>query len=285
MKKILIIGINSLIGESILKNFSDKYIIIGTSRRISSKYLYLDLSKEINTWPEIESCDYIVFCGSINTIEGCNQNEKLSFRVNVYSMMDIIKKYKNNKTKLIFFSSSHVFDGKKQFYTEEDKPNPLNVLGIQKLMGEELILNEKGLVIRLTKVLDHNFPRFIDWCLLLKKNKPLKVFSNLTVSLIPIENIISFLSIAIDNECPNIVHLSGPDEKSYFDIAKMIAKNLKFDESLITKSIGHTNITGRKYYNTCLKTSDIVKEFGIKIFNTKHVVNNWCNYNKNLINN
>ena len=41
--------------------------------------------------------------------------------------------------------------------------------------------------------------------------------------------------------------------------------DLKFDQSLITKSIGHTNITGRKYYNTCLKTSDIVKEFGIKI--------------------
>ncbi len=284
MKKILIIGIDSLIGNSILKSMFQRYLILGTTRRYSDKYHYLDLAQGIDTWPEIGSCDFIIFCGSINTIEGCKQNEDLSYRVNVASMKDVIRKYKKNKTKLIFFSSSHVFDGKKNFYTEADKPNPFNILGIHKLQGEEIILNEKGLVIRLTKVLDYNFPRFINWCILLKKNESLKVFSNLTVSLIPIDKIISFLSMAIENSCPNIVHLSGPEEKSYYEIAKMIAKNFKFDDSLIYETTGHTNITGRKYYNSCLKTSTIVNEFGIEIQNTKQVINNWCNYNKNFIN-
>ena len=281
MKKILIIGINSLIGNSILTFMLKKHQTFGTTRRYSDKYHYLDLAKDINTWPEIETCDFIIFCGSISTIEGCKRNEELSYRINVDSMKDVIKKYKKNKTKLIFFSSSHVFDGKKKFYTEDDIPNPLNILGMHKLKGEEIILKENGLVIRLTKVLDSNFKRFLIWCDSFKSNKPFETFTNLTVSLIPLKNVISFISKAIDSEINGVIHISGPDEYSYYEIAKMIAKNLNFNENLIIKSIGHNDITGRKYFNTCLRTSEIVSKFGIDILNTIDTLENWCdNYKK-----
>ena len=283
MKKVLVIGVNSLIGSSIIKTLNKNYRLLGTSRRVSNNHYYLDLSKNNESWPEIGLCDVIIFCGSISSLEGCAQNETISYKVNVSSIHDVIIKYKQKNTQLIFFSSSHVFDGRKKFYTEDDSPNPLNILGKHKLKGEEIILNENGLVIRLTKVLDYKFKRFSIWCDSFQSNKPFETFTNLTVSLVPLKKVISFISKAIDNEIKGIIHISGPDEYSYYDIAKMIAKNLNFNENLIIKSIGHNDITGRKYFNTCLRTSEIVSEFGINILNTVDTLQNWCdNYKKRI---
>lgn len=283
MKKVLVLGVNSLIGNSIIKTFNKKYLLFGTSRRVSNNYFYLDLSKNSETWPDIGPCDVIIFCGSISSLEGCSKNETISYRVNVSSIKSVIKKYKKKNTQLIFFSSSHIFDGKKKFYTEDDTPNPLNILGMHKLKGEEIILNENGLVIRMTKVLDYKFKRFLIWCDSFQSNRPFETFTNLTVSLVPLKNVISFISKAIDNEINGIIHISGPDEYSYHDIAKMIAQNLSFNENLIIKSIGHKDITGRKFFNTCLRTSGIVSEFGINILNTVDTLNNWCDNYKNFI--
>ena len=177
-----------------------------------------------------------------------------------------------------------MFDGKKKLYSEDDKTNPKNILGIHKLKGEEIILNEDGLVIRLTKVLDYNFSRFQNWCNYLYKKESIEVFTNLTVSLINLDKVIALLAKVIDNNCKGIIHLSGSDEFSYYDIAKMLAKNLNFDSNLILKSFGDYEITGRINYHTCLKTSRIVNKFGIKTLSTKEVIEDWCNYYKKKLN-
>ncbi len=54
----------------------------------------------------------------------------------------------------VHYSSDYVFDGKKERYQEEDKPNPLSRYGLTKAMGEEQVMKVKGknYLIRTSKI-------------------------------------------------------------------------------------------------------------------------------------
>ena len=63
--------------------------------------------------------------------------------------------YKNSKTQIIFFfSTTAVFNGKKRFYSINDKKEPLNEYKKQKLLSEQIVLKNNGLVIRVSKLVD-----------------------------------------------------------------------------------------------------------------------------------
>jgi len=66
--------------------------------------------------------------------------------VNVKGLEKAIEKYSSSRTKVLFFSSSHVFSSKKPFCREDEIPDLQNVLGEHKALGEEMVLRQGGLV-------------------------------------------------------------------------------------------------------------------------------------------
>ena len=50
---------------------------------------------------------------------------------------------KKTNSKLVYFSTSAVFDGKKIKYSESDETCPVNNYGITKVLSEQLIKNSK----------------------------------------------------------------------------------------------------------------------------------------------
>ena len=65
----------------------------------------------------------------MTNIQACEHKKKLSKKINVDGLKKIIKKYKNDFTRIIFFSSTSVFNGKKPFVKENDIRRPLNNYG------------------------------------------------------------------------------------------------------------------------------------------------------------
>jgi nucleoside-diphosphate-sugar epimerase len=76
------------------------------------------------------------------------------------NLLEAIRKYSNNNTKIIFSSSMQVYGLSSDFklYNEEDIPQPINMYGLSKLFAEESIrkYNEwyglKGLILRMANV-------------------------------------------------------------------------------------------------------------------------------------
>jgi len=272
-KNILIIGVDGLIGSSLFSELeSSRYNIFGTTKRLGSNFPYLDITDNEKDWPEFEELDIILIFAGLSKIRQCQENQSLSYAINVEGVEKIISKYKCSKTKIIFLSSSHVFNGEISFAKENDKPEPQNIYGSHKAITEKIILNNNGLIIRVTKVIDPYFPLFVDWISKLKRGEKIIAYNNLFASLVPLDSLIKTICYAIKNEWSGIVHLSGPEDMAYDKIAKIIAKKLKFNKELIISAPGDISVPGIFKVKTNLNISSIVKDHNIYLPNTEKML-------------
>ena len=69
----------------------------------------------------------------------CERNKELAKKINCDGIKNIIDVIKNLKTKIVYISTSAVFDGSKKIYVETDKTNPISYYGKSKLDGEKII--------------------------------------------------------------------------------------------------------------------------------------------------
>jgi len=278
-KTVIIIGIDSLIGNALgIAAEKTGYEVFGTSRRKNSEQKLIDVTWKLDRWPDLPECDALVVCASLNKLEQCRNDPSLSYAVNIEGLEKAIKKYKSSRTKLIFFSSSQVFNGKKSFCKEDELLDPQNVLGEHKALGEEIVLNEGGLVVRVTKVIDPCFPRFTDWVHRFKNGVVVEAYTNLLASLVPLETLVNVLLAAIQEDWCSIIHISGPEDKSYYDMARSIAKNFRFSDDFIIPVQGETDNFGRSYSHTTLKLSQLVKDLNVDMPDTETVIKRWSSY-------
>ena len=85
---------------------------------------------------------YIVNCASYTNVDKAEEEPELAEEVNGFAVSNLVKICEMYNIILIHISTDYVFDGKaKTPYSENDKPNPINVYGKTKLKGEQFIVN------------------------------------------------------------------------------------------------------------------------------------------------
>lgn len=84
--------------------------------------------------------DFCINCAAFTNVEAAESNAEEAFKVNAEAVKDLAQISKQHGVVLIHVSTDYVFDGeKKDAYTVEDNPNPINEYGKSKLAGEKLI--------------------------------------------------------------------------------------------------------------------------------------------------
>ncbi len=112
----------------------------------------------------------IVNCAAVTDVDGCETDSNLkltAYRLNGQVPGFLARLCKKLHAVLIHFSTDYVFDGEKpEGYVENDKPNPLNIYGRTKLLGEELIkeVYERHYIVR-TSWLWGEGNNFVSWFL------------------------------------------------------------------------------------------------------------------------
>lgn len=150
MKKILIIGASSKIGEAITKVLlrETEYELV----LISSKSEKIVVQKKVETYPftilnpkEIKSIaykikpDYIINCAGVSDVDYSEKNRNIVWDVNVTGVENLLSICRVIEARLITFSSDFIFDGLKGPYTEEAAPNPQNFFGKSKHAAENAV--------------------------------------------------------------------------------------------------------------------------------------------------
>ena len=270
--KLLILGANGLLGNTLSKYFFEKnnYETYGFLRDSSKlkffkrKYisrliiiqdvLYInDLRRKIKKLMP----DVIINCiGQTNKIPGENLNNIEKY-ISLNSLFPFRLKEicAEIKSRLIHFSSDCVFSGEKGLYSEKDNPDPTDIYGKSKLLGE--LDNENIITIR-KSVIGHELDSkkgLLEWFLnhegIVEGYKE-AIFSGLTV--LELARIID-MYILPKKDIKGIIHLSG-DPISKYDLLKIIAnqynkiikiepnQDIKIDRSL--NSDYFKNLTGYK---------------------------------------
>lgn len=275
-KRVLILGIDSIIGSAFyyVTNIAG-YDVYGTSRRGGSDHAFLDVTFALDKWPDIPEVDSIIVCASLNKMAQCQSDPALSYAVNVEGLKKAIRKYKTTRTQVVFLSSYQVFSGRKPFVEECEMPEPQNVLGKHKAQAEEIVLNEQGVVVRVTKVIDPLFSRFTNWTMQLKKGQIVEAYSNFFSSLVPLDSLIEALLVAIREGWRNIIHISGPEEVSYYDIGRMLAKNLRCSEDLVIPVKGELDEIGIRYPHSTLQVSKAIKDIKLYLPDSETIIREW----------
>lgn len=144
--KVLVFGANGQLGKCIQDIEGIKFL--GTSPYGDFRFYDKD-SGDIKNALAIEKLvkeekpDFIINCAAYTQVEAAETNSECSnnaYEINTMGPMNLAIICKQYGVKLVHISTDYVFDGQKGFYTEDDKPNPINIYGRSKLFGERAIM-------------------------------------------------------------------------------------------------------------------------------------------------
>jgi dTDP-4-dehydrorhamnose reductase len=170
MKKVLIVGALGMLGRDLLKVFAKGYEVIGVDKEeidITRQGATIKIIKEIVPTVVINAAGY-------TDVDGCEKKMRKAFAVNGEGARNLAKGCRDNGAKLVYISTDYIFDGEKKTpYRESDTPNPLNIYGESKLMGERYVedLLDNYLIVRTQWLYGRHGRNFVETILALARER------------------------------------------------------------------------------------------------------------------
>ncbi|WP_239525072.1 dTDP-4-dehydrorhamnose reductase [Methanosarcina mazei] len=131
--KTLIIGSSGMLGSDLCKTFPDAVKLTHHDLDITDREQVIESILKIKP-------DVVINAAAYTNVDGCEDNKELAFQVNGYGPGYIAEACARAGAKLVHFSTDYVFNGSKKEYVESDIPDPINVYGDSKLLGEKKII-------------------------------------------------------------------------------------------------------------------------------------------------
>tara|TARA_B100001750_G_C15514178_1_gene605759 strand:+ start:2343 stop:3233 length:891 start_codon:yes stop_codon:yes gene_type:complete len=249
-QKILVIGGASLVGSTFIDYAPNDAEIAATLHNSSENKSHntsekIDLIKDRNKISEYINKirpEVVIHTVAFSSVDFCETNNELANLLHVEITKDITQACKETNSKLIYFSTDAVFDGKKnQKYSESEIPNPLSYYGQTKLNAEEIILNEndRNVVLRTTVIYgQHKRSRFTNWVVEnLKNNVPVTAFTDQYNTPTLVDDLSKAIKKIIEFDITGLFHASGKTCVSRYDFAIKLAERFKLDKKLIVPTL------------------------------------------------
>jgi dTDP-4-dehydrorhamnose reductase len=246
-KRILVIGASGYLGQALYRyfqqNLSEKYQITGTycSSMSSNNLDKLD----ITSFEDLEKLltrsvpDFIVLAAGEKNVQACEADYSRAYALNtqpVESLISIISHHKL-RTRLIYFSTDYVFDGKTGQYRDTDTPNPSTNYGKTKVLAEQALLNSDidFKILRTAAVMGEG-GNFFDWLIQkLTSEKSVSMYDNVFFSPTPLTFLAEMIAATLENYdhvSQKILHVVGEKRFNRYQFALLAKSYLKSDISI-----------------------------------------------------
>ena len=189
--KVLILGVDGMIGHKIAQTLDSDYELILCSRKSISlksigvkkgKILFHDLLIDnLNSMLNSNAPDLIINCAGITTRRGTEDNLQNTRELNSHLPHKLDSWAHTNSKKLIHFSTDCVFSGDTGNYLDNDFADANDVYGMTKAAGE--VNSDSALTIRCSMIGRelYNFTELFEW-LVENKNKKIDGYSRVFYS-------------------------------------------------------------------------------------------------------
>jgi dTDP-4-dehydrorhamnose reductase len=168
--KILLTGSTGQVGWELHRALTPFGKIIAPTRDQFNLAAPDTLKERIQQWKP----DVIINTAAYTSVDQAEDEPELAFTINAKAPRVIAEEAAKLKILLVHYSTDYVFDGgKKRPYTEDDSPNPINVYGESKMLGEQAIQEsiEQYLIIRSSWIYSHRGKNFLNTMLKLFQQK------------------------------------------------------------------------------------------------------------------
>lgn len=246
-KKLFITGFGGFVAGSVIAQAKENWDIHTVDRidipenRDAVSYYRLDLLDSENLAQLFEEInpDAVIHTAALADIDFCQNNREQAEAINVGVTRKIAELCAGNGAKLVFCSTDTVFDGEKGFYTEEDKPHPINFYAETKVRAEKIVnALENSVVARLSLVMglpvmgkgNSFLARTIEK---LSAGESVKFPQNEIRTPVDVITLGRALPELAGNDFSGTVHLAGNDRLTRYDMARQIAERLGYSPDLI----------------------------------------------------
>jgi len=241
----LVTGSAGMLCEGIKLAFKDDEMIYTDKKEldVSNYEQVIGYMTKLNEIP-----DYILHLAAETDLETCEANPAQAYYTNTIGTINMVRLAEILKIPIIYMSTAGVFLGEKNYYTEDDEPNPINHYGRSKYYGELAVQRyPKHYIFRMSWAmgggpeLDKKFV-----------NKVIKIIRCGAKQIYGIKDI--FGSPTYTHDVANtihacltekihygIYHVSGIGRASRYDVAEEIIKILGFDVELTAVDNGYFN--------------------------------------------
>jgi len=181
----------------------------------------------------------IVHCAAIGDVDQAEREPDRAWRVNVDGTANIARAAATANARLVFISTSTVFDGRAGHYREDDPPNPVNVYGRSKTAAEHAVrtLYPPGLIARISMA--YGRPRTGGASFLTRVEEKLRRGESTDQPADEFRTPIDVLTCAqallelAGAQVGGILHLGPRERISRYDLAAKIARRLGADPTLV----------------------------------------------------
>jgi len=238
--KSLIIGAQGLVGSALKKCIPNALEGIQVEAKTKGQ-VYIDITKYETLFKVFSEYrpDVVYLPAAIAHVDKC---EDVSTNVvNIRGITTVLRLCEQFESKLVWFSSSYVFDGySKEPYTVDAQTNPLNNYGKQKEAMERLILQSdtKFVIIRTVGVFGEerrkkNFAKQVISAVFAgtKVTVPHDQYMNPVLS-----NDLAKIAVKLADKEKGLFHVSGDECVSKYDFAVRIAKFFNLEKLVIPAS-------------------------------------------------
>ena len=274
--KILVTGKNGQLGRSIQKLISNfnhhKFTLTGREELdLSSSE---SISKYFDTYSHF---DVIINCAAYTAVDRAEDEIDLANRINHLAVKKLAEFANLQNAKLIHISTDYVFDGKNEsLYLESDNPNPINVYGKTKLLGEKAAqetMPNNLIILRTSWVYSEFGNNFVKTMMKLgyEKNEINVVSDQLGSPTYASDLAKAILHIILNDNLnkksfpTEIFHFSNMGETSWSDFAKEIFKLSNLNCKVTPINTDQYPTTAVRPKNTTLSKEKITKQFRFQI--------------------
>lgn len=260
--KSLIIGARGLVGSALSRQIPDAIHGIPVEAKQPNER-YTDITKYETLFKVFskERPDVVYLPASIAHVDRCEDSEGTDW-TNVRGAINVLRLCESFEAKLVYFSSSYVFDGnKKEAYNTQDETCPINHYGKQKETIERLILQSdaKYVIVRTVGVygrerLNKNFAKQVISAIFANQ----KVFAPSDQTMNPIlSDDLARITIRLADKYQGLFHVAGDTCLSKFQFAKRIAQQFNLDGLVFPKTSEEMSQKAPRPKNGCLDCSGL----------------------------
>ena len=187
---------------------------------------------------------------------------------------------KKINAKMLYISTDYVFDGTKDgFYEVYDKPNPINVYGKTKLLGEQAVqkILDKYFIVRISWVFGEHGNNFVKTMLRLgKERKEINVVADQYGSPTYTADLAPLLVEMIKTEKYGVYHATNEGVCTWAEFAEEIFKIADIDIKVNHITTAEYPTRAKRPMNSRLSKNSLV-------INSFYVLKNWQNALKNYL--
>lgn len=149
--RVLVLGCGGMLGDAVYKYFEPRVTLLATDLVVSEPWL---TQLDVRDWKRMREVanefgpDYIINLAALTDLEYCEANPSEAMSTNAIGQSNaerIARMYAVEH--VTYVSTAGVFSGEQPRYTESDRPDPVNVYGKTKLLGE-IACDEQTLIVR-----------------------------------------------------------------------------------------------------------------------------------------